>query len=248
MSGNTRRQQKVNKALFDCIYNGDITAAAVTLNRGAMLEAVNEDGNYPLHEAILARCYPIIRLLIAKGANLYSTTQAGMTVQQLAATLPTDSSKSILLLLQAYCAPKSTVTNILDSAPRSPIQVAQAMEPHLAKVEELANQRDAHAVFLDIEHDGQNRSLVLKVDGLYANSLAGVIGQALAKAGGRNVSINPASHPFRRGTQPTHNAATTATVKCNWDELNDAFFGKQIAKHWFNRSLEQGIRRQTRTR
>lgn len=64
---------------------GDVVGIRLLLDAGAAIDAMDTNGNTPLHEAVSCRHAPAAQLLFARGANACIPNKTGLNAVQMAA-------------------------------------------------------------------------------------------------------------------------------------------------------------------
>lgn len=63
---------------------GDVSGARLLLDAGAELNAADDSGNTPLHEAVRSRQHLLVQLLISRGADVGRTNSLSQSARDLA--------------------------------------------------------------------------------------------------------------------------------------------------------------------
>jgi len=63
---------------------GDVQGVSLLLEAGAAIDAADNEGNTPLHEAVRSRQHLVVRLLVDRGANKTLRNAPGYTAVELA--------------------------------------------------------------------------------------------------------------------------------------------------------------------
>jgi ankyrin repeat protein len=84
MTPNLMTPKEATRELFQAAEAGKVRDAAVAIEAGGNLNAMNEDGSAPLHLAAAHGYTTLVRLLIEKGASVIATNGAGQTPRELA--------------------------------------------------------------------------------------------------------------------------------------------------------------------
>ena len=78
-SGAAKKSRTCNNDLFDALRDSDAEKALAAINKGANVNAPNNDGNTPLHFALLKGHAAAAKLLIKNDANVNATNNRGET-------------------------------------------------------------------------------------------------------------------------------------------------------------------------
>ncbi|HUA82137.1 MAG TPA: ankyrin repeat domain-containing protein [Dyella sp.] len=132
-----------NTSLHGAVLSGEATIAAMLLDAGASIDAVNQAGASPLSIACRAANWPLVQFLLERGAKVFQA--GGEPALVAAAGIAEDDITGVKMLLKHRAA-----VNVIDARQRSALMVAAA-EGHEQIVRTLCG---AHADVNLTDHHG----------------------------------------------------------------------------------------------
>ena len=81
---NSVKKSLVNSPLHHAARNGELQLVRTLLDKGAIVDGKNHNGETPLHNAVVSRKMKVVELLLTKGANVNNTNKSDVTPLHLA--------------------------------------------------------------------------------------------------------------------------------------------------------------------
>ncbi|MDQ5890921.1 MAG: uncharacterized protein QG604_795 [Candidatus Dependentiae bacterium] len=86
VNGCSAADNALNDRLSDAAFAGNLAAVTSCLDEGAAIEFRDEDGDTPLLLAAQEGHYPVVRLLVERGADIHAANEDGYSVLDYART------------------------------------------------------------------------------------------------------------------------------------------------------------------